>query len=885
MAMRRGVCFIVGVLLLANLTFIYAVPDDVNADATYVDILQPIISVPVIQESGGDIIIEVDSDATSLSNWNVTIETEHDSFSLVMNEANQGTGTWELNLTIPPTVRADLYDLTVIVDGEVDKEPHAVSVVSGFRDEFSFIQMTDIHIKDSPSANEDNLKKAIKEANLIRPEFVIITGDIGDNPEGVGQNEVAQYERVYDLLLMFDVPVYVVNGNHDYDSDLFEPSPIHVYRDIINPFPDFSFNFGEYHFVGMDSGEKTAYYGLPGCMMGTGLTNAQISWLESDLEAHSSSKQRFIFMHHTTFDPDKVYEMGFNWNSSISQNQQEFLEISNQHDVSMVLTGHTHLDEVWDKNGNKQTGGSTAHPPTPLYVQTRATGKGNIGEVGYRLVRVNGTTLDSYTYDWDGNGFRDADKSMPSYDLDLSYSPSNNGSSRKVTATITNNLRESFSNAFLEFVMPKPSVEYETTITNGSIDQIIETQDSIIYYVRADLPMLTTMKVVLLQNLVPIASFNHTPISPTTSDTIVFNDSSMDLDGIISEWLWDFGDGTTSTQHSPTHSYSEIDSYTVTLTVWDKHGGSDSISKTIVIGNRMPVAGFSYTPHNPNINEVITFTDESYDPEGSVVEWEWDFGDGTTSAEENPTYSYSETGFFIITLTVWDEYNDSDSISKIIEIENFVENLAPNAGFSHSPDCPMISAIIAFTDESFDPDGSIVTWEWDFGDGTTSNEHNPTHAYSESGLFTVTLTVWDEDSSSNITSRVISVVEIQKPVAEFSFLPGNPVVNELITFRDKSSDPDGLVVAWEWDFGDGNYATTQNPVHRYSHPGNYIVKLTVTDGEGAQDTTTATITVHEEAVESGQIFHFPLYIILVIPILLILILYGWKRRKRSTQDH
>jgi PKD repeat protein/predicted phosphodiesterase len=673
MAKRRGSYFIAAGLLLANMFFLSALPVDVSADATYVDILRPRLSVPVIQEIDGYLVMEVDSDATTLSNWYVNIETEYDSYPLVLNDATQGPATWRLNVTIPSTARPDLYDLVVEVDGKADNEPHAVSLVTEFKDEFSFIHMTDIHIKDAPSANEDNLRRAIKETNLIRPELVIITGDIGDNPEGVGQNEVAEYQRVRDILMMFEVPVYVVNGNHDYDSDLFEPSPIYVYRDIINPYPDFSFDYGDYHFVGMDSGEKTAYYGLPGCMMGTGLTGSQISWLDADLSAHSDSEQTFIFMHHTAFDPDKVYEMGFNWNSSISQNQQELLEISNQYGISMVLTGHTHLDEVWDGNGNKQTGGTLGNPPSPLFVQTRAIGKGSIGDVGYRLIRVNGSDLDSYTYDLDGNGFRDADKSIPSHSLDLSFSPSNDGSSRKVTATITNDLNEDFQNAFLEFVMPKPGADFETIIINGSVEQTIETPDSQIYYVRANLPMTTTRDVVLIQDLLPIASFIHSPSFPTTSDMVVFNDSSTDPDGSVVAWSWDFGDGNTSTDRNATHAYGEPGTYTVTLMVTDNDGKTRTKSMDLEIDpasvepkkperkNLPPTAGISYSPGHPVPGSTVQFTDLSADPDNSIVEWSWDFGDGRAATTGNPVHIYSNPGMYTVKLTVTDEDGASDT--------------------------------------------------------------------------------------------------------------------------------------------------------------------------------------------------------------------------------
>lgn len=289
-------------------------------DATYVNILQPVFAVPAIQEKSGFFIIRAESDATNNSSWNITITTDHDVFSLSINNISRNNDMWDLNVSFPLDVREDLYDLIVKVDDTNDTEPHAVYIIDSFKDQFTFIQITDLHL--GASGCENNFRKCIQELNLIHPEFVIITGDITEDGTDV------QYNSFVTHLLDLDVPAYVINGNHEYDGS------ISSYHQIVNPYPDFSFNYGQYHFIGLDSGDNGAPYGFPGCMMGTGLTDTQVSWLEDDLNSHLNSVQTFTFMHHPALDPDKCPAWGFDWTSTISQNQQEFLDICENHNIS-----------------------------------------------------------------------------------------------------------------------------------------------------------------------------------------------------------------------------------------------------------------------------------------------------------------------------------------------------------------------------------------------------------------------------------------------------------------------------------------------------------------------------------------------------------------------
>ena len=160
-------------------------------------------------------------------------------------------------------------------------------------------------------------------------------------------------------------------------------------------------------------------------------------------------------------------------------------------------------------------------------------------------------------------------------------------------------------------------------------------------------------------------------------------------------------------------------------------------------------------------------------------------------------------------------------------------NAPPVAKFTFTPAEPTDLDIIAFTDLSTD-DGSIVSYAWDFGDGNTSTEQNPQHRYADNGTYMVKLTVTDDRGAKDTKQMVIEVMN-SPPFAIFEFEPKNARVGEEIKFNASlSEDKDGYIVNYTWDFGDGNISHIPNPFHSYEKKGKYIVRLTVTDNDGAK---------------------------------------------------
>ena len=166
----------------------------------------------------------------------------------------------------------------------------------------------------------------------------------------------------------------------------------------------------------------------------------------------------------------------------------------------------------------------------------------------------------------------------------------------------------------------------------------------------------------------PSASFTYSPEAPTIRDTVYFYDASRDPDGTIVSWYWSFGDGDTSTNKDPTHNYKDKGTYWVRLTVFDNDGAQDVVTKSIIILNLPPIAGFTFLPTNPKKGENIQFKDESQDPEGKTIQYSWNFGDGYSSTQNNPTHKFKEGGEYTIRLTIRDDEGEINTISKKINI-------------------------------------------------------------------------------------------------------------------------------------------------------------------------------------------------------------------------
>ena len=341
-------------------------------------------------------------------------------------------------------------------------------------------------------------------------------------------------------------------------------------------------------------------------------------------------------------------------------------------------------------------------------------------------------------------------------------------------------------------------------------------------------------------SVVPVANFTSNISEGNAPLTVQFNNTHADNS---TTWNWDFGDGSYSTEPNPIHTYSAPGNYTVSLRATNTNGVNPKNATLIAYKKPvLPVADFDTGDvHGGYSPFTMSFKDLSKNATG----WYWDFGDGATSAEQNPTHTFYNNELvsymtleypsanYLVTLTAINE-NGTDNKSQDVTI--YAEMPYSEAMFDCTPE-EKNPLSVQFTDHSDSTTDMVMFWNWDFGDGTTSREQNPVHTYQSPGNYTVTLIATGEWSQST-TSKVVSIVELRAPVADFSASPIPGVKSLKVKFTDMSTD---YPSSWYWDFGDGSTLTAQNPAHIYSSAGNYTVNLTVSNGKGADSKLTKII--------------------------------------------
>ena len=256
-----------------------------------------------------------------------------------------------------------------------------------------------------------------------------------------------------------------------------------------------------------------------------------------------------------------------------------------------------------------------------------------------------------------------------------------------------------------------------------------------------------------VSNEPPVAGFIYEPFEPSTSDLVYFNSSSYDSDGIIVNWTWNFDDGNYSYTENTTHQYNANGSYTVNLTIRDDDNATSYDEHFIYVGNEHPIVNFTFVPTLPSTFDLVYFNSTSYDIDGYIINWTWNFGDGNISFGENVTHQYSINSSYTVRLTVCDDDNASDFIEKIV----YVGNQLPVANFTIEPQSPTVSDLVYFNSTSYDIDGYIINWTWNFGDGNISFGENIVHQYEYKGQYVVRLEIIDDSGETTNVSKNVQI--------------------------------------------------------------------------------------------------------------------------------
>jgi probable HAF family extracellular repeat protein len=349
---------------------------------------------------------------------------------------------------------------------------------------------------------------------------------------------------------------------------------------------------------------------------------------------------------------------------------------------------------------------------------------------------------------------------------------------------------------------------------------------------------------VTVSNTAPIARLSG-PTSGLKSSVLTWDGSgSSDADGDTLTYHWDFGDGSNLTSSTPTttHSYAKSGSYRVLFTVNDGEKRSSLVSADVTIQNRLPVASIAYSPEAPFKTKPISFSGTgSTDLDGDqIVNYRWNFGDGTTAVGPVVSHTYASPWDYTVTLVVSNGTDNSVPATVVVSVTDPMP--IANAGGPYNGAKNIANRLDATA--STDALNRPLTYAWDFGDGNTGSGASPMHTYTSNGTYTVMLTVHNGTGRSIPATTQVTITNTA-PVAKVSG-PATGFRSSVLTWDGSgSSDTNGDTLSYRWDFGDGSTLTTSTPTatHSYATEGSYRVTLTVNDGETSSSPVSVDVTI------------------------------------------
>lgn len=308
----------------------------------------------------------------------------------------------------------------------------------------------------------------------------------------------------------------------------------------------------------------------------------------------------------------------------------------------------------------------------------------------------------------------------------------------------------------------------------------------------------------------PIAQFGQSSVNGCANVAVMFYDSTtFDSLANITSWLWDFGGGNTSDLQNPEFTFTNIGIETVTLTVTDNFGCTSQTSSivevfplpAVVASNDTIICEGSFA--QLNVSGAIDYV------------WSPDYFIDDLNSNSPLVSPFMDTVYFVTG-------TDINGCSNVDSVSVSVNSLQVNFAFNSACE----SDTVFFNDLSLATGGLLASWNWNFGDGGTSNLQNPFHSYNVAGVYDVNLEVTDDLGC--ISDTTIQIIINESPVA--LFVADSVCIGLTTSFNSSSSSPgDGNIIAWSWDFGDSSGTSDlQNPVYTYSSPGVYNVCLTIT---------------------------------------------------------
>lgn len=347
-----------------------------------------------------------------------------------------------------------------------------------------------------------------------------------------------------------------------------------------------------------------------------------------------------------------------------------------------------------------------------------------------------------------------------------------------------------------------------------------------------------------IPSFVSTASAGFNASTECLNSPTLFTDLSVKGNDSIVSWSWDFGDPLSGSSNfsllqNPNHIYTSTGSYSPVLTVLTALGCTKTFSLTVPF---YPTPNPDFLLNPVCANSSISFTNTSNISSGSITNYNWNFGDpmsasSNTSTVLNPVHYYTNIGVYTITLTTISNNNCVASKTHTLQVFPL-----PNVNFVASTVCVNQSA--QFVNQST---GSIASWAWNFDDGSPIDvvNLNPQHTYTNSGSYSVVLSVMSNNNCSNSDTLIVNVNVA--PIVNFNSAAA--CLNSPTVFTDLSFIPTGTITAWSWNFGDFTANnSSQNPTHIFATAGVYNVNLTATSAQGCSASIIHTVAVYPSPI-------------------------------------
>ncbi|MBT2163195.1 PKD domain-containing protein [Zobellia barbeyronii] len=353
--------------------------------------------------------------------------------------------------------------------------------------------------------------------------------------------------------------------------------------------------------------------------------------------------------------------------------------------------------------------------------------------------------------------------------------------------------------------------------------------------------------VIPVENQSPIAVVDAAPSSGTAPLKVSFTGNNSSDDQEVKNYGWNFGDGNSSNESNPSHTFEKAGTFKVTLTVQDAQGKIDTEETTITVKpseNNAPKAVAKGTPTSGEAPLKVSFDGKNSSDDNEITSYIWDFKDGDKGSSSSTSHTFTKAGTYEVLLTVKDKAGLEDTDTVTITVTE-KENAAPTAKASANISEGEAPIEIQFKGSSSTDDKAVKNYSWDFKDGSTATSSNPSHSFNEKGTYNVVLTVTDEEGlkDSETITVIITETENEAPKANASANVTEGEAPLEIQFNGSNSTDDKGVKNYFWDFKDGSTSTSSNPSHSFTKEGIYNVLLTVTDEESLKDSETITIKI------------------------------------------